>query len=103
MVRGCGWVVFFSAGGVGGCIQPLLTAYAGINSRFAFDTSKGEGTATQVTPLIRHIVMSYVHQAAYLATECMFDGHRRTTAIAELRHVEQKIISQPEVVTELLR
>jgi hypothetical protein len=48
--------------------------------------------------------MSYVHQTAYLATECMFDGHRRTTAIAELRHVErEKIISQPEVVTELLR
>ena len=29
----------------------------------------------------------------------MFDGHRRTTAIAELRHVEwEKIVSQPEVV-----
>jgi hypothetical protein len=48
--------------------------------------------------------MSYVHQTTDLATECMFDSHRRTTAIAELRHVErEKIISQPEVVTELLR
>ena len=33
----------------------------------------------------------------------MFDGHRRTTAITELWHVErEKIVSQPEVVTELL-
>jgi hypothetical protein len=55
-------------------------------------------------PLIRHIVMSYVHQTADLATECMFDGHWCTTAIAELRHVEgDKIVSQPEVVTELIR
>ena len=47
--------------------------------------------------------MSYVHQAAHLATECMFDGHRCTTAITELRHVKwEKIISQLEVVTELL-
>jgi hypothetical protein len=57
-----------------------------------------------VTPLIRHIVLSYVHQTTDLATECMFNGHRCTTAIAELRHVErEKIVSQPEVVTELLR
>jgi hypothetical protein len=55
-------------------------------------------------PLIGHIVMSYVHQTTNFATECMFDGHGRTTAIAELRHGKQeKIISQPEVVTELLR
>jgi hypothetical protein len=48
--------------------------------------------------------MSYVHRTTYLATECMFDGHRRTTVIAELRHVErEKIESHPEVVTELLR
>jgi hypothetical protein len=49
-------------------------------------------------PLICHIVMSYVHQTTNFATECMFDGHRRTTAIAELRHVErEKIVSQPKV------
>jgi hypothetical protein len=41
LIRGCGQVLFFSAGGVGGCIQLLLTAHAGINSRSAFDTSKG--------------------------------------------------------------
>jgi hypothetical protein len=57
-----------------------------------------------VTPLIGHIVISYVHQTTNFATVCMFDGHRCTTAIAELRHVEQeKIISKLEVVTELLR
>jgi hypothetical protein len=33
-------------------------------------------------PLIGHIVMSYVHQTTNFATECMFDGHGRTTAIA---------------------
>jgi hypothetical protein len=47
--------------------------------------------------------MLYVHQTANLATECMFDGHWRTTAIAELWHVEwEKIVSQPKVVMELL-
>jgi len=51
-------------------------------SEFAFDTSKGLGTATQVMPLISHIVMSYVHQTSNFATECMFDGHGRTTDIA---------------------
>ncbi len=103
LIRGCSRVVFFSDGGITGCIQPLLMAHAGINLRFAFDTSKGSGTATQVTPLIRHVVMSYVHQTANFATECMFDSHWRTTAITELRHVErEKIVSQPEVVTELL-
>ena len=30
-------------------------------------------TATQVTPLICQIVMSYVHQTTNFATECMFD------------------------------
>ncbi len=96
--------VFFSAGGVGQCIQPLLMGHAGINSRFAISTSKGQGTATEVTPLIRHIVMSYVHQTANFATECVFDGHQCITAIAKLRHVKQtKIVSQLEVVTELLR
>ncbi len=55
-------------------------------------------------PLIHHIVMSYMHQTTNLATECMFNGHRRITAIAELWLVErEKIVSQPEVVTELLR
>jgi hypothetical protein len=57
-----------------------------------------------VTPLIDHIIMSYVNQATNFTTEFMFDGHRCTTAIAELRHGKQeKIISQLEVVTELLR
>jgi hypothetical protein len=57
-----------------------------------------------VTPLIGHIVISYVHQTTNFATVCMFDGHQCTTAIAKLRHVEQeKIISKLEVVTELLR
>ncbi len=66
--------------------------------------SKGQGTATEVMPLIHHIFMSYVHQATNFAAECVFDGHRRTTAIANLRHVNwEKIVSQPEVVTELLR
>ena len=57
-----------------------------------------------MAPLIDHIVMSYVHQTTNFATECMFGGHWRATAIAELWHVKQeKIKSQPEVVTELLR
>ena len=56
-----------------------------------------------MTPLIGHIVISYVYQTINFATECMFDGHRCTTAITELRHVKwEKIISQLEVVTELL-
>ncbi len=103
LIHGCGWGVFFSTGGVGQCIQPLLTAHAGINSRFALDTSKGQGTATEVTPLIRHIVMLYVHQTANFTTKCMCDGHQHTTAIAKLQHVKQeKIVSQPKVVMELL-
>jgi hypothetical protein len=70
---------------------------------FAFNTSKGQGTASQVMPLSRYVVMPYVHQTANFAAECMFDSHRSTTAIAKLWHVEwEKIVSQPEVVTELL-
>ncbi len=104
LIRGCGRGVFFSAGGVRQCIQPLLMPHAGINSRFAFNTSKGQGTATEVMPLIRHIVMSYVHQTTNFAAECVFEGHWRTTAIAKLWHVEwEKIVSQPEDVTELVR
>ena len=48
--------------------------------------------------------MTYVHQAANFAAECMFDSHWHTLAIAKLWHVQrEKIVSQPEVVTELLR
>ena len=66
--------------------------------------SKGQGTVTQVMPLIRHVVILYVHQAANFAAEGMFEGHQHNTAIAKLWHVErEKIVSQPEVVTELLR
>jgi hypothetical protein len=75
-------------------------AHAGINSRFEFNMSKGQGTATQVMPLICHIVKLYVTN---FAAECMFDGHRRTTAIAKLGHVKrEKIVSQPEVVMDFL-
>ncbi len=106
MIHRCSWGVFFSAGGIRQCIQPLLMTHAGINLRFTFDVSKGQGTATEVTPLIRHIVMSYVHQTTNFAAECVFDGHQRTTAIAKLWHVEWEkivlLVSQPEVVTELL-
>jgi hypothetical protein len=50
------------------------------------------------------IIMTYVHQAANFAAECMFDSHWHTLAIAKLWHVQrEKIVSQPEVVTELLR
>jgi hypothetical protein len=104
LIHGCARGVFFSAGGVGQCIQPLLTAHTGIDLRFVFDTSKGQGTATEVTPLIRHIVMLHVHQTANFATGCVFNGHRHTTAITKLQHVEwEKIVSQAEVATELLR
>jgi hypothetical protein len=82
-------------------MQPLLTAQAGIHLRFTFNTSKGQGTTTQVMPLICHIVMLYVHQATNFTTEQRSSAHH---SHAKLWHVEwENIVSQPEVVTELLR
>jgi hypothetical protein len=61
LILGYDWVVFFSAGGIRQCIQPLLAAHAGMKLRFEFDTSKGQDAATQDTgdathPPHRHVV-----------------------------------------------
>ena len=46
---------------------PCKTTNAGKNSRFAFYSSEGKGSATEVPPLIRHIIMPNMNQPALLA------------------------------------
>jgi hypothetical protein len=76
-----------------------------MNLKFVFDTSKGHCTATQVTPLMWSTTSPCSTMCTRLPTlqQSAFLMVIGITAIAKLWHVEQeKIVSQSEVVTELL-
>jgi hypothetical protein len=91
----------------GGCVascnsRPVTNASE--NRGFAFDSTGGERSAAQVPPLICHIIMPDMDEAADFARECMFDRHLSPAAVTGSGHIQRgMVVPEADVISPLVR
>ena len=91
----------------GGCVascnsRPVTNASE--NRGFAFDSTGGECSAAQVPPLICHIIMPDMDEAADFARECMFDRHLSPAAVTGGGHIQRGVVvPEADVISPFVR
>jgi hypothetical protein len=91
----------------GGCVASCNSCpvtNASENRGFAFDSTGGERSAAQVPPLICHIIMPDMDEAADFARECMFDRHLSPAAVTGGGHIQRGVVvPEADVVSPFVR
>jgi hypothetical protein len=108
VVGGVGGVFAVGVDDGGGVSVALRSPHPSTNAckdlGFAFDLTGGERSAAQVPPLICHIIMLDMNEAANFAQQCMLDRHLSPAAIAGSSHIQQgMVVPEVDVIPPIIR